>query len=214
VNGANDTEVRRDLREEVRAQHPGLGEALLEDARVTCAHRAERFEFRSRGDAVLQSIRLALTSDAYFAQVLYRVKTRLQARGIPILPRLMHRLTMTIAQVSIGDATVVAPGLYLLHGQVVVDGFSRIETGAVIGPFVTIGLRAGDIQGPNIGANVSIGTGAKLIGPIEIGAGATIGANAVVVDDVPPGATVVGAPARPIEGRSEVAAPGGNGGLA
>jgi serine O-acetyltransferase len=35
-----------------------------------------------------------------------------------------------------------------------------------------------------------------VIGPVRIGAGATIGANAVVVDDVPAGATVVGAPAR------------------
>jgi serine O-acetyltransferase len=44
--------------------------------------------------------------------------------------------------------------------------------------------------------DVSIGTGAKLIGPVTVGAGARIGANAVVVHDVPPGATVVGAPAR------------------
>ena len=63
-------------------------------------------------------------------------------------------------------------------------------------PFVTIGLRAGDVTGPTVGENASIGTGAKLIGPVRIGAGARIGANAVVLDDVPPGATVVGAPAR------------------
>jgi serine O-acetyltransferase len=44
---------------------------------------------------------------------------------------------------------------------------------------------------------VNIGTGAKVIGGLRIGAGATVGANAVVVADVPPGATVVGAPARP-----------------
>jgi serine O-acetyltransferase len=44
---------------------------------------------------------------------------------------------------------------------------------------------------------VNIGTGAKVIGGVRIGDGATVGANAVVVDDVAPGATVVGAPARP-----------------
>jgi serine O-acetyltransferase len=188
-------------------------EAVLEDARVTCAHRGERFEFRSRTDAVLQALRLAWSSDAFIAQALYRVKARLQALGVPILPRLMHRLAMAIAQVSIGDATVVAPGMYLLHGQVVVDGFTRIETGAVIGPFVTIGLRAGDIKGPTIESNVSIGTGAKLIGPIHIGTGATIGANAVVVDDVPPGATAVGAPARPTNAGREAATPAADGDL-
>ena len=65
-----------------------------------------------------------------------------------------------------------------------------------IAPCVTIGLRAGDYRGATIERDVSIGTGAKVIGPVRIGEGATIGANAVVVDDVPPGATVVGAPAR------------------
>jgi serine O-acetyltransferase len=34
---------------------------------------------------------------------------------------------------------------------------------------------------------------------VRIGAGASIGANAVVVDDVAPGATVVGIPAKPLE---------------
>jgi serine O-acetyltransferase len=63
---------------------------------------------------------------------------------------------------------------------------------------VTIGLRAGDYRGAVIERNVSIGTGAKVIGGVTVGEGATIGANAVVVDDVPPGVTVVGAPARAV----------------
>jgi serine O-acetyltransferase len=67
----------------------------------------------------------------------------------------------------------------------------------VIGPFVTIGLRPGDIGGPVIEEEVKIGTGAKVLGKVRVGAGASIAANAVVVDDVAPGTTVVGAPARP-----------------
>lgn len=181
----------------IRARHPHLREALVEDARVTALYRGERHEFRSRLDAAAQIVRLAWMSDAFLAQALYRIKARLQALGVPLLPRVCHRLAMILAQVSIGDPVVMAPGVYIIHGQFVADGLVEIGPGAVIAPWVTIGLRAGDVRGATLEAGVSIGTGAKVIGPVRIGAGAQVGANAVVVDDVPAGATVVGAPARP-----------------
>ena len=181
---------------ELRARHPSLREALLADARITAHSRGERHEFSSGADAARQMLRLALVSDAYLGQSLYRVKATLQRRGVPVLPRIAHRLAMVSAQISIGDPVVMQPGVYLIHGQVVIDGVIDIHEGVVIAPFVTIGLRAGDIRGPTIERGASIGTGAKVIGPVRVGAGATVGANAVVVDDVPAGATVVGAPAR------------------
>jgi len=181
---------------ELRARHPRLREALVEDAKVTARYRGERHEFRSGLDAAAQMARLAWASDAFAAQALYRVKARLQALGVPLLPRIAHRLAMALAQVSIGDPVVVHPGIYILHGQVVIDGMAEIHAGVTIAPFVTIGLRAGDLRGATIERDVSIGTGAKIVGAVRVGAGARIGANAVVVDDVPAGVTVIGAPAR------------------
>ena len=180
----------------LRARHPRLREALLADAHVTALHRGERHEFRSGLDAAAQIVRLAWTSDAFLAQALYRVKARLQALGVPLLPRLAHRLAMIVGQISIGDPVVMAPGVYIIHGQFVADGMVEIGPGTVIAPFVTIGLRAGHVRGATIGPHVSIGTGAKLIGDVTVGEGASIGANAVVVADVPAGATVGGVPAR------------------
>ncbi len=180
----------------LQARHPRLREALVADASVSARYRGERHEFRSGFDAAVQIVRLAWVSDAFLAQALYRLKARLQALGVPILPRVAHRLAMMIAQVSIGDPVVVHPGVYIIHGQFVADGLVEIHSGAIIAPFVTIGLRAGDVRGATIGRDVSIGTGAKVIGGVQIGAGAQVGANAVVVDDVPAGSTVVGAPAR------------------
>ena len=174
-----------------------MREALVADARVTALYRGERHEFRSGLDALMQILRLAWVSDAFLAQALYRAKARLQALGVPILPRLAHRVAMAVAQVSIGDPVVIHPGIYIIHGQVVADGLVEIHSGVVLAPWVTIGLRAGDVRGATIERDVSIGTGAKVIGGVTIGAGATIGANAVVVSDVPAGATAVGAPARP-----------------
>jgi serine O-acetyltransferase len=190
--------ARDALHAQIRASHPHLRDALVADARVTLFHRGEGRELSSRLGVAVQILRLAWCSDAFLAQALYRVKARTQALGIPIVPRVAHRLAMALAQISIGDPVVVEPGVYIIHGQVVIDGLVRIGTGAVIAPFVTIGLRAGNITGPTLEPGVNVGTGAKVIGPVRIGAGAQIGANAVVVDDVEPGCTVVGAPARPV----------------
>ena len=198
MNGAGANQDADALWRAIRSRHPGLREAVYADIRVTALHRGERHELRSRADALLQALRLVWVTDAFLALVLYRIKARLQAVGVPVLPRIAHRLAIAVAQVSIGDPVVVHPGVYIVHGQIVLDGLVEIHGGTVISPWVTLGLRAGSVVGPTVGPNVSIGTGAKLIGPVEVGAGARIGANAVVVDDVAAGATVAGVPARPV----------------
>jgi len=177
------------------SRHPRFTEAVLADTVTTAQHRGERFAFRSKLDAAAQALRLVWVSDAFLAQVLYRAKAAMQRRRIPLLPRICHRLAMMLAQVTIGDPVVVHPGVYIVHGQVVLDGIVEILPGTVISPWVTIGLKAGSVVGPTVREGVSIGTGAKLVGPIEIGAGARVGANAVVVRDVPPGMTATGVPA-------------------
>jgi serine O-acetyltransferase len=103
---------------------------------------------------------------------------------------------MALAQVCIGDPVVIAPGLFLPHGQVVIDGLTEIGPGARIAPFAAIGLRGQGHAGPVIGGGVAVGTGAKILGPVRVGAGARIGANAVVIADVPAGAVASGVPAR------------------
>jgi len=180
----------------VESRHPTLWQAVLADAEITTRFRMEEWKVRSRAGAICQALRLMWVSDAFLAQCLYRVKTRFQVLGIPVLPRIAHRLAMISAQVCIGDPVVVQPGIYLAHGQVVIDGIVHVDAGAVIFPWVTIGLQAGNLQGPTIERDVHIGTGAKILGPVTIGAGAHIGANAVVVHDVRPASTVVGIPAR------------------
>ena len=65
-----------------------------------------------------------------------------------------------------------------------------------IGPGVVIGGRSHIYEVPVIEDHVEIGVGAKVLGPVRVGQGAMVGANAVVLHDVPPGAVVVGIPAR------------------
>ena len=56
-------------------------------------------------------------------------------------------------------------------------------------------MRVGGGSGP-------LDAGARVLGGVEVADGAAVGANAVVLDDVPPGATVVGVPAREVGVRS------------
>jgi serine acetyltransferase len=194
----------------VRGTHLGFWEAVSADARIAAGFRGERRRFRPKVDAVVQGARLLLDSDAFIALAAYRLKARMQALGIPVLPRLAHRVAMVTAQVSIGDQVVVHPGVYLPHGQIVVTGMSEIHPGAILMPWVTLGPVGLDPIGPTIGRNAHIGTGAQVLGRVEVGEGARVGPNAVVLDDVPAGATVAGMPAKTLEDSSwgrEVPAP-------
>src|SRR5262245_54360212 len=193
----SDNPLANAMMSEIRSRHPGLRHALVADARVALLHRGERFELQPGADTVIQIVRLWWASDAFLAQSLYRVKAALQRRGIPVLPRICHRLAIMVAGVTIGDPVVMHPGVHLLHGQVVIDGVTEIHPGVVIGPFVSIGLVSGNIGGPTIEEDVMVGASASVLGKLTVGRGSTIGANAAVFSDVPAGSTVVGVPGRP-----------------
>ncbi len=179
--------------------HPHFFRALLADARCAARNLGRTIEPATRLRVACEVLRLAATTDAFIGLVLYRAKARLQAFGIPVLPRIAHRLAMMTSQICIGDPVVIEAGVYIPHGQVVIDGFVTIGKGTTIRPWVTVGLKEGNFQGPKIGRNVNIGTGAKIIGPVTIGNGAAIGANAVVLQDVPARATAIVVPAKIIE---------------
>jgi serine O-acetyltransferase len=185
-----------EFRRMVRARHPPFIAAVLADARVTSRNRGRPLDGAAPGRVALEALRLAYASDGFLAQAMYRAKARLQGLGVPVLPRILHRLAILTSGIYIGDPVVVEPGIHLAHGQIVIDGIVEVRRGTTIFPFVTIGLRAGSMVGPTVGPRATIGSGAKVIGEVSVGEGAKVGANAVVVSDVPAGATVVGVPAR------------------
>ena len=99
--------------------------------------------------------------------------------------------------VVIGNRVTVKSGVQLWDGL-------RVGDDVFIGPNVTFTNdkhpKSGNIDfklfPTRIEAGASIGGGATLLPGVLIGAGATVGAGAVVTKDVPPGATVVGNPAK------------------
>jgi serine O-acetyltransferase len=83
-------------------------------------------------------------------------------------------------------------------GAIVIHGNASLGDDCIVRQGVTLGNRYLDrpFEAPQLGARVNIGAGAKILGGVTIGDDAQIGANAVVLQDVPPGATVAGIPAR------------------
>lgn len=158
-----------------------------------------QLQVTGRAQKWIRVLRFLWGADEFLSLVLYRLRTALWDAGVPILPRLLYFANAYLYGVRIGDYVAIAPGLYLPHGQIVIDGIVEIGWGCIIFPWTTVGLTAGFYTGPKIEDLVRIGTGAKVLGDVKIGARAYIGANAVVLQDVPAGATAVGVPARIVQ---------------
>lgn len=133
---------------------------------------------------------------------LHRLAHTLWSRGFGWLARLVSHLSRTLTHVEIHPAAEIGRRCFIDHGSGVVIG----ET-AEIGDDVHLhhGCTLGgnspypEKRHPTLDDGVTLGANATLIGDITVGKEATVGAGAVVVEDVPPGATVTGVPAEPVE---------------
>ncbi len=125
--------------------------------------------------------------------------------GLKWLGRLASHVARLFTGVEIHPGATIGRRVFIDHGMGIVIG----ET-AEIGDDCTLyhGVTLGGVawnkgkRHPTLARGVTVGAGAKILGPFTVGEGARIGSNSVVVKEVPPGATVVGIPARIVEGIS------------
>jgi serine O-acetyltransferase len=132
----------------------------------------------------------------------HRLSHWLWTHGLKWLGRTVSQLARWFTLIEIHPGAKIGRRFFIDHGAGVVIG----ET-AEIGDDVTLyqGVTLGGTswakgkRHPTLGNNVVVGAGAKVLGPFTVGEGARVGSNAVVVREVPPGASVVGIPARIVQ---------------
>ncbi|WP_138464818.1 serine O-acetyltransferase [Poseidonocella sp. HB161398] len=164
--------------------------------------RSDFVSIRERDPAARGKIETALVYPGLHAAVAHRFAHALWARNWRFSARFLAYLSRAVTAIDIHPGAKIGPGFFIDHGAGVVIG----ET-AEIGTNVTLyhGVTLGGVswspgkRHPTLGDNVMVGAGAKILGPITVGAGARVGANSVVVSEVPPEATVIGIPARPVQ---------------
>ena len=128
--------------------------------------------------------------------------------GFKWLARFVSVITRPLTGVEIHPAAKLGRRVFFDHAiGIVVGETAEIGDDCTLYQGVTLGgisLNEGK-RHPTLENGVTVGAGAKILGPFTVGAGAKIGSNSVVVKAVPAGATVVGIPARIVEGIEGVA---------
>jgi len=136
----------------------------------------------------------------------HRLAHFLWRRRLQFLARLISHCSRFLTGIEIHPGAKIGKRFFIDHGAGVVIGeTSEIGNDVLIYQGVVLGGTTSkkEKRHPTIGNDVVIGTGAIALGAITIGDGAKIGSGSVVVKSVPPGATVVGIPARVVEDHHE-----------
>jgi len=117
------------------------------------------------------------------------------------LARFVNHFSRMLTAIDIHPGAKIGRNFFIDHGFVVIGETAEIGDEVTIYQQVTLGgtnPTSGEAgkRHPTLDDGVIVGSGAQILGPITVGARARIGANSVVTKDVPPGATMVGIPAR------------------
>lgn len=173
--------------------------------KILYADLARQYVFAGQKERIpnLTGLIVKLFSPRFMPVVFFRLSHWFYQHKLSPLAKCCSLINFVVFGLEIAVRCEIGPGLYFPHTQGTVIGANRIGQNATIYHNVTLGAREVDLDysegaRPVVCDNVILGAGAKILGAVTVGDGARVGANAVVLDDVKPGITVVGIPARPI----------------
>jgi serine O-acetyltransferase len=130
------------------------------------------------------------TLPGFWAVVLYRIASRLHARGLAPVARLVMTLGVVLFSCELSPRMQAGPGLVIPHPQGVTMGAgvvlgSRVKLLRAVG-MGTAGYRDKERDGwPVIGDDCVVCDGAKVFGPVRVGDRSTIGTSVVLFESVP-----------------------------
>ncbi len=140
------------------------------------------------------------------ALMFYRLANACWRREWRLLGRFLSHVGKIFTGIEIHPGATIGRRFFVDHGTGVVIGeTAEVGDDVTLYQGVTLGgtsLNEGK-RHPTLEEGVIVGSGAQVLGPHIIGAGARIGANAVVLEDVAPGVTMVGIPAKMVMGRNK-----------
>ena len=144
-----------------------------------------------------------LSYPGVWAVAFHKVAHALYRADLFLLARLVNHFSRFITAIDIHPGAKLGKNLFIDHGFVVIGETSIVGDNVTIYQGATLGGTnptngIGGKRHPTIGNDVVISLGAAVLGPITVGDGAKIGANAVLTKDAPPGATMIGIPAKPV----------------
>ncbi|MGB1027973.1 MAG: serine O-acetyltransferase, partial [Rhodospirillaceae bacterium] len=152
-----------------------------------------------RDPAARSRLEVLLCYPGLHAVLFYRVSNFLWRKNWPTMARVVSQIAKMLTAVEIHPGATIGRRFFIDHATGVVIGeTAEIGHDVTIYHDVTLGgisLNPGK-RHPTLEDGVIVGAGAQVLGPITVRTGARVGANAVVISEVPPGATVVGIPAR------------------
>ena len=163
----------------------------------------------ARDPAARSRLEVVLCYPGFQVLLFHRIGHWLWQHRWHLAGRFVSHLGRILTAIDIHPGAQIGRRLFIDHGiGVVVGETAEIGDDCTIYQGVTLGgtrpsaEQAGHKRHPTIGNNVIISSNAQVLGPFKVGDGATIGAATVVLKEVPPGAIMVGNPARQLPRRA------------
>ncbi|MFC7134082.1 MULTISPECIES: serine O-acetyltransferase [Salinibaculum] len=183
-------------------------DTLTDTVRTVLQHVREDVRTAREKDPAARSTWATLTYPGLHAVWLHRVEHALWERGHQFTARTLSHATRFLTGVEIHPAGDIGRRVFVDHGMGTVIG-ETADVGDDVHMFHGVTLGGNDPRPverhPTVEDGATLGANSTLVGDITVGEDATVGAGAVVTDDVPPGMTVAGNPARIVGGPEQVA---------